>query len=65
MFTHQYREGWIAHMNGLSSSNPYNESTQCISYHEWLSGWCERFGAVKRGHPDLEERDDEIGVWRG
>jgi hypothetical protein len=43
-----YLNGWLAHKYGIEQSpNPYSESQQPYSYRQWLSGWCDRFSAVK------------------
>lgn len=48
--TEAYLNGWHCHEKGLvSGNNPYNESFQFYSYNQWLSGWCGRFEAIKRG----------------
>jgi hypothetical protein len=50
-----YLDGWHAHrkFGPPTPDNPYNEDTQPRSHTQWLSGWCDRFNAVKRGY-DLE-----------
>lgn len=46
-----YLDGWHAHKNGhLAEDNPYAETRQARSYHQWISGWCDRFQAVKHGY---------------
>lgn len=53
-----YRNGWRAHFNGIvSGENPYNEYTQTCSHSRWLSGWCDRFDAIK--HDKDLSLDDE------
>lgn len=48
--TSAFRDGWFAHKGGFATGeNPYNETLQWSSHHEWLSGWCARFEAIKHG----------------
>lgn len=43
-----YLDGWLAHKDGLAvESNPYDRLLQVRSNHQWESGWCDRFGAIK------------------
>lgn len=59
--TDNYLDGWFAHKDGhVSSSNPYNENTQSVSYYRWMSGWTERFNAVKH---ELDLSTDEKFPW--
>lgn len=47
-----YLNGWLAHKNGVENTaddNPYLETLQHYSNNQWLSGWCDRFSAVKHG----------------
>jgi hypothetical protein len=54
-----YLNGWLAHKNNEEQDfNPYREGAQQYSYNQWLSGWCDRFRAVKHGY-DLT-LDEEI-----
>lgn len=54
----QYMDGWNAHKEGHASKlNPYPETLCAFSHRHWLSGWCDRFDAVKHGHStDLDHR---------
>lgn len=51
MAKHQaYLDGWLAHKNEHSQkTQPYNEATQAFSATQWVSGWCDRFSAIKHG----------------
>jgi len=42
-----YLDGWLAQKDGYNSGNPYDETKQPYSYGQWISGWCDRFTAVK------------------
>lgn len=54
--TPAFRDGWHAHKLGVDiDDNPYDEQKQAYSNHEWMSGWCARFGAVKH--------DQMVGGW--
>lgn len=56
--TAQYRDGWLAHMNNASTgANPFSDISQAYSHGQWLSGWCDRFNAQKRG--EWSEADDD------
>ena len=46
-----YMNGWFAHKNKTAAEgeNPYPENTMPFSRAQWLSGWCDRFSAVKHG----------------
>lgn len=56
-----YLNGWLAHKGDCPQDlNPYNEIQQPYSYANWLSGWCDRFSAVKHG---LDLSLDEMDMW--
>ena len=51
MKKHQaYLDGWLAHQPERGQDlQPYNEALQAFSATQWLSGWCDRFSAIKHG----------------
>ncbi len=54
-----WRDGWHAHKNNVEQdANPYDEKAQQRSNWLWLSGWCARFQALKRGYDRSE--DDRV-----
>lgn len=54
----EYINGWFAHKNGVDAEqNPYNEKSQYASNSLWLSGWVDRFAAIKHG------RELELDGW--
>lgn len=58
MKSEAYMNGWFSHLNDFSeTANPYQEHIQRFSYVQWISGWCDRFSAVKHGH-DLSLDED-------
>lgn len=49
-YSEAYLNGWFAHKkNTPNFTNPYLEHQQYYSHMQWLSGWCDRFSAVKHG----------------
>jgi hypothetical protein len=56
-----YLDGWLAHKGGLNQHCPYREDVQPYSYGQWVSGWCDRFSAVKH-ETDLSLDDTQTFV---
>ena len=51
-----YLDGWFTHKSGLTHpklegmpDNPYDPDWQPYFNQQWMSGWCDRFSAVKHG----------------
>lgn len=56
-----YINGWFAHKGERSQEeNPYKEKVQEYSHNQWISGWCDRFSAVKHG---LDLSLDEMDIF--
>lgn len=54
MPTDAYLDGWLTHKSGVvhptlggTPDNPFNPDTQPYSNQQWMSGYCDRYAAVK------------------
>lgn len=55
-----YRDGWLAHANGvLRNRNPFDDKVQLSSHMVWDEGWGDRDGDLDLGVWD-DDADDTI-----